>query len=114
MRSLFSAVFFATISLSVAAPLAAQCQNCPNKSPVAVATSAVDVAGKVAAKEAKQLPSLFNETCPVTGLPTGAQSPTIEHAGFQVSLCCTNCRPLFAKLDDEKKASTSTTSDKNA
>ena len=46
---------------------------------------------------------LFNDVCPITGLPTSAQTPVIQSGTRLVSLCCNACAPRFQAMASKQK-----------
>ncbi len=122
---MFSRVSSLVLALFVAVTASAQCPNCKRAQaakpqvvkakPVAKALAKAESQGVVAkaveakktaratSKPRKALPLLFNEVCPLTGFATSAKTPTVEHAGYRISLCCNSCVPLFGNLSKKQK-----------
>tara|TARA_R110002096_G_scaffold358_18_gene2165 strand:- start:326 stop:1423 length:1098 start_codon:yes stop_codon:yes gene_type:complete len=111
-RSVFT---FLSAALLLAVSSTAQCHEaanskaCCKSTPAAKAKSEVvapattkKVAGKGVVSVGKVVP-LFNDVCPITGAPTNAASPTMTHAGYEVSVCHPSCIAQFAGLDKAKQ-----------
>ena len=77
--------------------LPAQCK-CAKKSAATTTAKTLTTGASV-----KGSSLLFNDVCPITGLPTSAQTPVIQSGARLISLCCNACAPSFQALTSKQK-----------